>query len=150
MPSAEPIPVDLGADEITERGHGSETILLADDETGVRRFARRALEDCGFAVLEARDGKEAVALFDSHRDEVSLVFLDLTMPRLGGIEALEQIRALNPSVPALLTSGNPQEQVVSRTRGSQFLHKPYTLDALTARVRAILDAKSNNSDSSGD
>lgn len=120
---------------------GHETILLADDEATVRRIARVSLEQRGFRVLEADDGRAAVELFRAHADEVELLVLDITMPELDGYAALERIRKLRPRIPAILVSGLPPSSGVPQNDGpTDYLAKPYGVDELGRRVRAILDA----------
>jgi two-component system cell cycle sensor histidine kinase/response regulator CckA len=123
----------------TWRGAG--LILLADDEVSVRAVAREMLERLGFRVLEVADGQAAVDHFARLADEIACVLLDLTMPRLGGLEALAAIRDLRPEVPALLSSGYT-EQELGTQRGQLrcvFVQKPYTLELLQAALERALE-----------
>ncbi len=104
------------------------TILVVDDEPAVRAFMRAALEFGGFKVLEAEDGEAGVATFAVHADTIDLVLLDLTMPRLGGEEALVQINALRPNTPVVMTSGFNELGQTRRLIGHgavEFIQKPY-------------------------
>ncbi len=116
---------------------GIERILLAEDEAVVRRVARMALEREGYRVLEACDGAEAVELLRAG-EQVDLAVLDLSMPRLGGLAALAELRKLAPDLPAILTSGHFTE--AGTAPDVEFLPKPYRPDALAERVRGVLDA----------
>jgi PAS domain S-box-containing protein len=123
---------------------GKETILLADDEDGVRKLAAAVLEHNGHRVIQARDGVEALAAFRKSRKQVRLVLLDLKMPKMSGWEALERIRRLAPEVPIILTSGYAleEEQGEARIRGAQaLLPKPYRAQTLLTAVGASLDAQ---------
>jgi len=76
------------------------TILFADDNKGIREFCRSVLEEEGYRVLVARDGVDAVAVFG--REEPDLLILDLSMPRAGGFDAMQRIKAIRPEVPVIL------------------------------------------------
>jgi CheY-like chemotaxis protein len=115
---------------------------VADDEEVVRRAARRALERAGFEVVEAVDGQEALARFRAGAASIACVLLDLTMPGMGGEEALAAIRELSPGVPAVLTSGYADRDEASPEATSQrvgFLPKPFGPAELISAVRALLD-----------
>jgi len=118
------------------------TILVADDEELVRSLAERVLADRGFTVITACDGAEAIALVRDH--PIDLVVLDLTMPRVGGVEALAAIGELRPELPVILSSGyserDAQEQVGSETVAA-FIQKPYLPERLVAAVTQILGGK---------
>ena len=134
-PEAEP-----GGDENAWRGSG--TILFVDDEESLRTTGTRMLEHIGFHVLTAADGQEGVETFARHADEIACVVLDLTMPRMGGEDAFEAIRSVNPSVPVILCSGYSEEEFLSRFAGkgfAAFMHKPYHLAELVAAVKRALE-----------
>jgi CheY-like chemotaxis protein len=88
----------------TAQGNG-ETILVAEDDDDLRTLAMKILSRGGYAVLAARDGEEAVDLFERNRESVRLALLDDVMPRMGGRAALARIRAASPGLPAVLCSG---------------------------------------------
>jgi two-component system cell cycle sensor histidine kinase/response regulator CckA len=117
------------------RGRG-ETILVADDEVGVRELARITLTRHGYQVLTARDGADAVEVYRRERGRVALVFLDMGMPNLSGSQARDAIRAIDAHVPVLFASGNPPPETDT---DDNFLHKPYAAAQLAAAVRRILD-----------
>ena len=116
------------------------TVLVADDEAIVRTVTRRVLERAGYRVIEAEDGVAALERFDAHRGALAAIVLDLTMPRLGGQEVLQRIRAVDGEVRVLLTSGFSQEalaQGVADGPGIAFLQKPFSPSALLARLDAL-------------
>jgi PAS domain S-box-containing protein len=121
---------------------GKGTILLADDEEGVRKLTAAVLEHNGHRVIQARDGEEALEAFRKSRKQVRLVVLDLKMPKLSGWEALERIRRLDPQVPVILTSGCAldEERGEARARGAHaFLAKPYRAQTLLTAVGESLE-----------
>jgi PAS domain S-box-containing protein len=120
---------------------GTETILLVDDEDGIRNVGRRILEKCGYRVLVAIDGAEAVAVYERYVATIDLVIVDLTMPRLTGTEVIQRIRTLRPDARIIVSTGNIGEQARSAEQAGSFrvLDKPYTPDALMRIVRQALD-----------
>ncbi|QJX00977.1 response regulator [Frigoriglobus tundricola] len=122
---------------------GSETVLLVEDEPGVRGLAKLALETQGYRVLTAANGNEAVRVFATHGDEVQVVVTDVVMPEMGGRELVEQIRRLRASVKVLYMSGYTDDAVVRHgivEAVEAFLQKPFSPLALARKVRAVLDA----------
>ena len=123
---------------------GGETVLVVEDEPVVRRLARTALEESGYHVMEAEDGAEALALLAGANGKIDLVLSDVVMPRMGGKALDEAIRRLRPSLPLLLMSGHPGEEVAEHGRlnhTSSFIQKPFSPPELAQRVRAMLDGK---------
>ena len=116
---------------------GSGLVLVADDEPGIRDFARRVLERTGFEVIVAEDGLEAVEHVRAHQQELRLVLLDLTMPRLGGEEALSGMRTLGFVGPVIQWSGYALQEVAPDPR-TPFLRKPFSADELLAVVGKVL------------
>jgi PAS domain S-box-containing protein len=129
----------------TAAAEGTETILLAEDEPGIRRVTKRALEGKGYRVLVAGDGEEALELYGTHRDEVALVISDLVMPKLGGRQLAQALRKEGSQVPILFTSGYSAESASGAAKlppGVEFLQKPWTVTDLLALVRKLLDEQS--------
>jgi PAS domain S-box-containing protein len=122
---------------------GQETILFVDDEAEIRTLGRQWLESQGYQVLLAADGSEAVAAFRQHLEQVSLVVLNLSMPRLSGREVLRELAQMDPGVQVLWASGAGAEQAseIAAEGSYWFLTKPYTKDELLAAVRGVLRAK---------
>ncbi len=129
-------------DEEDEIDHwrGTGRILLADDEPAVRRVAVRILSRAGFEVVEVENGAEAIDLFKEMHGDFRMVVLDLTMPVMGGKDALRRLRELDPKVPVLLASGFSSDQVALDEFGGRtdFLAKPYRSDALSEAIRRLL------------
>ena len=121
---------------------GSETVLLAEDEGAVRAMAREALESSGFVVLEARNGIDAIAVASAHAGPIHLLLTDVVMPQMGGGELAERLLAQRPGLRVLFMSGYTDDAVVRQgivEENSAFLQKPFTLVALSRKVREILD-----------
>jgi two-component system, cell cycle sensor histidine kinase and response regulator CckA len=121
------------------RGVG--TILVADDEQSVRSLASSVLQDAGYAVELARDGAEVVERLEKLGEGVSLILLDLTMPKLGGPEAALELRRLHPDIPIVAMSGYGDMEVMERFSAAgidDFLAKPFSPDQLAAKVRDVL------------
>jgi len=117
------------------------TVLVVDDEEGVRDLAKRMLESAGLTVLIAGDGQDAVEVLREHMDEIAVVLLDMTMPEMSGEEAFEELRRLRPDLPVLLCSGYAEEDATSHFAGkglAGFIHKPFELDQMIAKVRGAL------------
>jgi len=126
---------------VGEPWRGSGLILVADDEHGVRSVAELTLEMAGFSVLMAQDGQQAIDLFAAHRDELVAVLLDLTMPRKSGEQVFEEIHALRPDVPIVLSSGFAEEEVTGHfvdDAPAGFIQKPYRPVELIDKLRAVL------------
>ncbi len=114
---------------------GSACVLIADDEGPVRRAAVQILLRKGYNVMEAGDGEEAVRVFMENADAIELVLLDMTMPGLTGLEALEEMRKVRPNLKALVASGYPLE-----IAGANFLAKPYSPLDLVRRIQEVLNS----------
>jgi two-component system cell cycle sensor histidine kinase/response regulator CckA len=120
---------------------GVGTILVADDEEGVRSLVANVLEDAGYTVELAKDGADAVERLRALRDSVRLILLDLTMPILGGAEAATELRRIHPDIPIVAMSGYGDIEVMQRFSDAgvdDFLPKPFTPDQLAAKVRDVL------------
>jgi PAS domain S-box-containing protein len=122
---------------------GSETILVVDDEPAVRDMCEALLSALGYRAILAEDGEAACRVYRERGREVDLVLLDLVMPRMGGRETFRALRAMDPGVRVLLSSGyarqgEAQEILDGGARG--FLQKPYGISELARTVRGILDA----------
>ncbi|GAB5545300.1 MAG: hypothetical protein SangKO_050600 [Sandaracinaceae bacterium] len=127
--------------EVQSEG-GGETILVAEDESMVRRVVVRVLERAGYRVLESGSGLEAIEVFEAH-PEVDLLLLDVVMPTLSGPEALERMRAIRPGVPAVFSSGYSDGGRFAHAipEGTTMVAKPFKADALLGAIREALDAR---------
>jgi signal transduction histidine kinase len=130
-------PPDLETGRPAWRASG--TVLVVDDELGVRTLTRSVLERAGLTVILAEDGAGGVDTFRARADEVQIVVVDLTMPGLDGRETLQQIRRIRPDVSAILMSGYTPADL-DDWPSHEFLQKPFTPAALRAIVRRILGA----------
>ena len=128
-----------GATKDDWRGEG--TVLLVDDEETIRTLGARMLASLGFTVLIAADGREALAVYAEHRDEISLVMLDLTMPHMDGEEAFRELRLIDPEVRVVMSSGYAENDITARFAGKGlvgFVQKPYSLAELKEQLRMAL------------
>ncbi len=122
---------------------GSETVLLVEDEDVVRLPARAILHACGYTVLEARHGREALLLSDAHHGMIHLVLTDVVMPRMDGLELAGRIQTVRPETRVLFMSGYSDDDIGRidvPENGIAFLRKPFTAEALSLKVREVLDA----------
>ena len=123
---------------------GTETILLAEDEELLRNLAEKILTNAGYRVLPTSDGQEALNVCQAHADEITLLFLDVIMPKLGGRAVYDTIKAVNPGIKCLFASGYSQDKLHTDyvlEEGLHLLQKPYTRGALLRLIRQILDEK---------
>ncbi len=134
MPKA----LQTGGAEKFSRIESCGAVLLVEDEEPVRNVARIMLTRLGYAVLEAKDGAEAVEVFKQHQDDIRCVLSDLTMPIMDGWETLTALRKLSPDIPVILSSGYDEAQVIAGDhpeRPNAFLGKPYQLKGLSEAIR---------------
>jgi CheY-like chemotaxis protein len=130
---------DGSAPPVAERGSG--TILVVDDEAAVRNFARTCLRRYGYEVLTACNGQEAMQVLDEHRQRISLMLLDLTMPVMGGGDVLRLVRQQQPDLPVILCSGHAEAEArQSFGAAAEFLQKPFRSTDLALKVRQVLGA----------
>jgi len=118
------------------------TVLVVDDEEVVRETAAMMLEDIGFQTLSAVDGIEALEIYRERSDEIALVLLDMTMPRMDGHRCFEELRAINPQVRVVLSSGYNEKNVTHVFADNElagFVQKPYRLATLRAKLREALE-----------
>ena len=118
-----------------------QTILLVEDEDMLRELGVSILESEGFRVLPAKDGVEAVALFESFSDEIGLVVCDLGLPRLGGREAFLKMKENRPDVRAIVASGYLEPTIRSEMLKAgviDTIQKPYDFNDLLAKIRSVI------------
>ncbi len=123
---------------------GTGTILLVDDEAPVRRPLRQALEICGYTVIEAVDGLDALRAYSRDESRIRLVVLDVKMPRMSGWEVLGELKRRVPTLPVILTSGYSRDDSAPPEGAlvpDAFLNKPYELVELTQTVRRLLEGQ---------
>jgi CheY-like chemotaxis protein len=122
---------------------GSETVLVAEDEDGVRELLRKVLTEFGYTVLTARHGRDALMVAGDRSGGVDLLVTDVVMPEMSGRELAETLRDHQPDLKVLYISGYTDDEVVQRgISGSEvaFLRKPFASEEFVRRVRGVLDA----------
>ncbi len=120
----------------------SETVLLVEDEAGVRQLSKRILDNAGYRVLEAVDGADAEGVFAQHADSIDLVVTDVIMPRCGGPELASRLRVRAPALRVLYISGYSAQSAARKGEfGSAFpfVQKPFTTAEFLHQVREALD-----------
>lgn len=152
------LPADTSGDETPQPagptllipGRG-ELILLVDDEENLRRVAVQALEDSGYRVLQAANGAEGLELFARHRGEIALVVSDMSMPVMDGPAMIARLRAQDPDLPIIGSSGLSHNDLVAGARKAgvaHFVPKPFTIDVLLRKLREVLDGRNSGGGSS--
>jgi len=132
----EPEPGDADA------ARGTETVLVAEDEDGVRELLRKVLTEFGYTVLTARHGRDALLLAGEAAGDIDLLVTDVVMPEMSGRELVEALRDRRPDLKVLYVSGYTDDEVLQRgVRGREdaFMRKPFSAEDLVRRVRALLD-----------
>lgn len=127
---------------VKETKRGSETILLVEDEKGVRDLAKEYLTQEGYEVLEAQNAEDALKLARNHSAPIQLLFTDVVMAGMSGRQLAEQMQKLRPEIRVLYMSGYTDEAIVHHGllgRGMVLLQKPFTLNSLAMKVRETLD-----------
>ena len=123
---------------------GTETVLIIDDEEMVLDIGATILEELGYTVLKALDGRQALAFFEENRERIDLIILDMIMPGMGGSEIFEELKNIRGDIKVLLSSGysNDGEASELMSRGCDgFIQKPFSIAAFSRIIREILDGK---------
>jgi two-component system cell cycle sensor histidine kinase/response regulator CckA len=118
------------------------SILIVDDEEGVREMLTDSFEDLGYTVSSCKDGQEGVDFYRTHHADIDLVIMDMTMPRLCGSECFAQLQAIDPAVKVIVSTGGTFDQDMRQMLKQgvkQFFPKPVNVDDITAIVKQILD-----------
>jgi two-component system, cell cycle sensor histidine kinase and response regulator CckA len=142
-----PVSVEAGGErtdvqEYTVPTGGSETILLAEDDTLVRELARTVLRNAGYSVLEAAHGRDALTVAQQYAGPIDLLLADVVMPQMGGRELAEQLRQARPQIKVLFMSGYTDDAVVRHgllMAKVDLLAKPFSPLKLAAKVREVLE-----------
>jgi signal transduction histidine kinase/ActR/RegA family two-component response regulator len=124
---------------------GTETILLVEDEPGVRGLASRVLQGSGYTTIVAASGVDALKAAAAHEGPIHLLLTDVVMPRMGGKELADALAGIRPDTLVLYMSGYTDDAIVHHgvlDSGTELLPKPFTPHELTARVRSVLDGVS--------
>jgi PAS domain S-box-containing protein len=123
---------------------GTETILLVEDEPGIRELATDFLTGRGYMVLTAMDGNEALRIAQGHEDLIHLLVTDIVMPNVGGKELSQRLRQVRPQIKVIFMSGYPDHPAVAGVDDevqTTVLQKPFSLDMLAHKVRSLLDQR---------
>jgi two-component system cell cycle sensor histidine kinase/response regulator CckA len=129
--------------EAAQTPRGSETILLVEDDYGVRKLIHSILHAYGYRVVEAHHGKHAIQVCEQHAGPIHLMVTDVVMPEMSGRELEERLKPSHPDMKVLFMSGYTHKGIVHHGElvpGTAFLQKPFTPDALARKVREVLDA----------
>jgi two-component system cell cycle sensor histidine kinase/response regulator CckA len=146
LPAAEenkaPAPASEMQGDLATAPRGTETILLVEDESGIRELAGEFLRRQGYKVLHGMDGDEALRIAQGHEDLIHLLVTDMAMPNVGGKELAQRLRKVRPQIKVLFMSGYPDHPAL--TDGdigvqATVLQKPFSLDTLAHKVRSLLD-----------
>jgi two-component system cell cycle sensor histidine kinase/response regulator CckA len=133
------------APDIAALPRGYETVLLVEDENGVRELARQYLETSGYKVIEASNGNEALELAANCNDPIHLLLTDVVMPGISGRELADRLSMIRPDIRILFMSGYTEQAVVHHgivAADATLLQKPFTLGTLASKLREILAAES--------
>ncbi|MFH1146708.1 MAG: PAS domain S-box protein [Pseudomonadota bacterium] len=128
--------------ELKESFSGSEIILLVDDEDVVRGLGKEILEYQGYKVILAGNGLEAVGIYEKQNQRIDLVILDIIMPGISGVQTFERLKAINPAVKVIFSSGyspNGCNAPGLKADSVKFIQKPYKMEELSKLVRRTLD-----------
>ena len=134
--------MDLSDLNPTEKQSKASKILIVDDEKAIRSVMVATLTDLGHTVLEASNGEDGVKLYQSHKPD--LVFLDIVMPRMNGMDAYLEIKKINSQAPIIFITGQAGEYLeqilenLTRTENIYLLRKPFDIDELLRVVEAVL------------
>lgn len=132
------VPISKAAEPLkTER-----TILFVDDEKGIREVGGKFLMGMGYKVVLAGDGEEALRIYESQKDIISIVILDMTMPKLSGRELIQKLFKLNPRIKIIVCSGYTSEALPQELLSAgvcEFIEKPYTISAISRALQKISD-----------
>jgi two-component system, cell cycle sensor histidine kinase and response regulator CckA len=139
----DPIPQPVAPSELPT---GTETVLVVDDDENIRTLVSETLEECGYTVLRAQHGGEALLICQKHRGEIHLMLSDVVMPQIGGRVLAEKLVLLYPNIKMLFMSGYTDDILVRHIvldANPLFLEKPFTMQALACKVREVLDSPSS-------
>ncbi len=138
---AEPLPARPAPTSVADV-HGTETILLAEDEQSVRELLLRGLARYGYTLLAAHDGEDGIRVAQEHAGAIDLVLTDVVMPRMGGPDLVAALRTRRPNLKALFMSGYTDDAVVRHgllAADVAFIQKPCTPQELARKIRSVLD-----------
>ena len=136
---------DVAEDAASSRMFGDETVLLVEDEPGVRKLVRGVLEQYGYSVLEAGSGREALEMEKGRQGRIDLLLTDVVLPEMSGRDVANALSVSRPGIKVLYLSGYTDHVVIDRgvlAEGASFLQKPFTPEVLARKLREVLDDRS--------
>ena len=119
----------------------NELVLVVDDEEFIREICKASLEEHNYRILIARDAVDAFSLYTTHKNEISIVLIDIQMPSIDGFNAIRVLQQINSSVQIIAMSGLASNRKLLETNGlnvQAFLLKPYTIETLLRTIQSIL------------
>ena len=128
---------------------GTETVLLVEDQDGIREVVREYLKGKGYTVLQAIDGEDALRVAAEYKHQIHLLVTDVIMPKIGGQELVRRLTPLRPQMKALFMSGHPEHassggKSLALDENITVLQKPFQLDTLGRKIRSVLDGNDTN------
>ena len=120
------------------------TILVVDDEENILNINRMILSECGYDVITGTNGQEAIELYKNNSDKIKAVLLDTVMPVKSGLEALIELKKINPDLKVLMISGHNSEELIKNVMdagASAFIKKPCSIEDLSMKLDSILSEK---------
>lgn len=141
LPRVDDEPEQTTASGLTVSHRGSETVLLVEDDDGVRPLIRQMLQRYGYRVLETGNAGEALLACERHEGKIDLLLTDVVLNQMSGSELAERLASVRSGMRVLYVSGYTEDAIVKQgvlKPGIAFLQKPFTAEALTAKVRAVL------------
>ncbi len=139
---------EKGEDEVTQIEvrekfpGGTETILLVDDEKGIRNFGQQILEKFGYTVITAQSGEEALQIYSRSQTPIDLVIIDLSMPGMGGLRCIEFLREMRPNCRIIITSGyaaKDQVNLALEAGAQEYVAKPYSIRELLPKIHQVIN-----------
>ena len=121
---------------------GNETVLFIDDEETVLEVSSMMLKHLGYSVYAAKGGKEALKIYENNRARIDLVVLDMIMPDMGGGDTYDELKAMDPAVKVLLSSGyslDSQAEVILKRGCNGFIQKPFNMIELSQKIKEVLN-----------
>ena len=123
---------------------GTGTILLIDDEEMIIKVGEELLQELGYKVISARSGDEAIQIYERNADKIDLIVMDMIMPGMGGGETFDRLKAMNPAIKVLLSSGysiNGQASKILERGCDGFIQKPFNINQLSKKIQGIISKK---------
>jgi CheY-like chemotaxis protein len=142
FPAIEKVPQEQYSEKKEPPKGKGETILLVDDEPNFLEMVSRQLTEYNYKIITALNGKEALSLYEKHREEIKLIILDLMMPAMGGAECLQTLLTMDPKIRVLVASGALKEGMPddSKLAGAKgFIKKPFDMNRMLEKIRKVID-----------